>query len=68
MCGKIGSPRRSRVKFIANTRTATGLKVRCELDTKRYPNKVKISNAQMAKIRMVPDAFHGDWNYIIRPG
>ena len=55
------------VNLISNTRTATGLKVRCELDTKRYPNKVKISNAQMAKIRLVPDAFHGDWNYIIRP-
>jgi len=56
------------VNLIANTRTSTGLKVRCELDTKRYPNKVKISNAQMATIRLAPDAFHGDWNYTIRPG
>jgi hypothetical protein len=56
------------VNLIANTRTATGLKVRCELDTKRYPNKVKISNAQMAKIRLTPDTFHGDWNYVVRPG
>jgi transposase len=56
------------VNLIANTRTATGLKVRCELDTKRYPNKVKVTNAQMAKIRLVPDTFHGDWNYVIRPG
>ena len=55
------------VNLIANTRTTTGLKVRCELDTKRYPNKVKISNAQMAEIRLLPDAFHGDWNYVIRP-
>jgi len=56
------------VNLIANTRTATGLKVRCELDTKRYPSKVRISNAQMAKIRLAPDTFHGDWNYTIRPG
>ena len=56
------------VNLIANTRTATGLKVRCELDTKRYPSKVRISNAQMARIRLAPDTFHGDWNYTIRPG
>jgi hypothetical protein len=55
------------VNLIANTRTSTGLKVRCELDTKRYPDKVKISNVQMAEIRLVPDAFHGNWNYTIRP-
>lgn len=55
------------VNLIANTRTSTGLKVRCKLDTKRYPNKVKITDAQMAAIRLVPDAFHGDWNYTIRP-
>ena len=56
------------VNLIANTRTSTGLKVRCELDTKRYPSKVKVTNAQMAQVRLVPDAFHGDWNYTIRPG
>lgn len=55
------------VNLIANTRTSTGLKVRCELDTKRYPSKVKVTDAQMAQIRLVPDAFHGDWNYIIQP-
>jgi hypothetical protein len=56
------------VNLIAHTRTATGLKVRCELDTKRYPDQVKVSNAQVAQIRLVPDSFHGDWNYTIRPG
>jgi len=55
------------VNLIANTRTSTGLKVRCELDTKRYPSKVKVTDAQMAQIHLVPDPFHGDWNYTIRP-
>ena len=55
------------VNLITNTTTTTGLKVRCELDRQRYPNKVKISNAQMAQIHLTPDAFHGDWNYTIRP-
>jgi len=55
------------VKLIASTRTSTGLKVRCILDTRRYPKQVKITNEQMATIRFTPDAFHGDWNYSIRP-
>ena len=55
------------VNLIANTRTATGLKVRCVLDRKRYPKGVIVSDEQMAKIRLYPDAFHGDWNYTIRP-
>lgn len=55
------------VNLIANTRTSTGLKVRCMLDRKRYPTKVTVSDEQMAKIRLTPDAFHGEWNYTIRP-
>jgi hypothetical protein len=56
------------VNLIASTRTSTGLKVRCVLDTRHYPDKVKITDAQMAQIHLVPDDFHGDWNYAIRPG
>jgi hypothetical protein len=55
------------VKLIAGTRTSTGLKVRCILDRRRYPDKVRISDEQFATIRLAPDAFHGDWNYTIRP-
>jgi hypothetical protein len=55
------------VKLIANTRTTTGLKVDCILDTRRYPDKIKVTDEQMATIRLVPDSFHGDWNYSLRP-
>jgi hypothetical protein len=55
------------VKLIANTRTSTGLKVRCVLDKRRYPKKVKVTDDQMATIRFTPDSFHGDWNYLIKP-
>lgn len=55
------------VNLIANTRTTTGLKVRCVLDTKRYPKGVKPSPKQMASVNLVPDKFHGDWNYAIHP-
>jgi hypothetical protein len=55
------------VKMISNTRTSTGLKVRCILDRRRYPTKVVISDDKFATIRLQPDSFHGDWNYTIRP-
>ena len=55
------------VTLIARTRTATGLTVRCTLDTRRYPEKIMIPDDQMATIRLRPDAFHGDWNYAIHP-
>ena len=52
---------------IANTRTRTGLKIDCILDTRRYPKTIKVSDEQMATIRLVRESFHGDWNYSIRP-
>ena len=55
------------VNLISNTTTAAGLKVRCVLDTARYPKEAKVSDEQMAKINLVPARFHGDWNYSIAP-
>jgi hypothetical protein len=55
------------VDLIGATRTATGLRVRCVLDTHPYPPKVSVSNEQMAALHLVRDNFHGDWNYIITP-
>jgi len=55
------------VNLIAATRTEAGLTVRCELDRHTYPRDVKITDEQMAQIRLQPDSFHGEWNYTIRP-
>jgi hypothetical protein len=55
------------VKLIANTRTATGLRVSCILDTQHYADKVRITDEQMSSLCLVPDSFHGEWNYAIRP-
>jgi hypothetical protein len=55
------------VKLIAHTRTSTGLTVRCMLDQRRYPKEVKVSDDQMATVRLRPHPFHGEWNYSIRP-
>jgi hypothetical protein len=58
---------RTIVQLIAATTTDTGLKVRAELDENKYPEGVKVSDAQMAAINLSRHAFHGDWNYTIAP-
>ena len=55
------------VNLISATRTRQGLTVRCVLDRKKYPKKIKITDEQMQSLRLTPDRFHGDWNYTIRP-
>jgi hypothetical protein len=55
------------VKLIASTTTATGLKVFCELDSHAYEKGVKVTDEQMAQIKIKRHEFHGDWNYTIRP-
>ncbi len=55
------------VSLIGSTRTQTGLWVRAELDRGKYPKGRKISDEEMARLKVVPDQFHGDWNYTILP-
>ena len=55
------------VSLIAATKTATGLKVHSELDTRAYPSGIKVSDQEVARIDLKPDRFHADWNYEIRP-
>ncbi len=55
------------VNLIGATRTQTGLTVRCVLDRRQYPKKVKISDEQMQTIHLKPASFHGEWNYAVRP-
>jgi len=55
------------VNLIANTRTNAGLKVQAELDTNSYPVGLKVADAEMARLKLRPADFHGDWNYSIAP-
>jgi transposase len=55
------------VKMIAATTTTEGLTVHCELDDNLYEKGRKVTDAEMATINLVPDNFHGEWNYTIRP-
>lgn len=55
------------VSLIADTHTETGLRVRSEIDHGRYPAGVFVTDEQMARIKLQPHRFQGDWNYTIRP-
>ena len=55
------------INLIAATTSKTGLAVRSELDSNTYPAGIKISDHQMAELRLRRDAFHGDWNYRLLP-
>lgn len=55
------------VNLISKTTTTKGLKVICKLDRRRYPVGKDVSAENWAKINLIPDRFHGDWNYTIRP-
>jgi transposase len=55
------------VNLIAATTTKTGLRVRAEIDPGKYPKGVKVSDKEVATIRLERDKFHGEWNYTILP-
>jgi len=65
--GKPLADRAAIVNLIGSTKTEEGLKIRCELDTNDYPKGIKVSDAQMEKVKLKKHEFHGDWNYTIYP-
>lgn len=55
------------VRLISATKTAKGLTVRCRLDRRKYPLGRTVTKEELASLRIVRNAFHGEWNYVIRP-
>ncbi len=55
------------VNLIANTATAQGLQIQAELDTESYPTGVKVTDEELAAVKLKPSKFHGEWNYRILP-
>ena len=55
------------VSLVGSTRTEEGLEVHCRLDENDYPKGRKVSDDQMAAIKLKRNSFHGDWNYEIAP-
>jgi hypothetical protein len=55
------------VELISNTTTKTGLSVRAALDETHYEIGIKISDEQLAQVKLKRADFHSEWNYAIRP-
>jgi transposase len=55
------------IKLIANTTTRQGLKIKAQLDSGTYPTGIKVTDKQLATVRLRPASFHGEWNYRILP-
>ena len=55
------------IDLIAATTTTKGLKVRSGLDSNQYEKGKKISDEELANLKITRDLFHGEWNYKISP-
>lgn len=55
------------VNLIASTTTRAGLIVKAALDTNHYETQIKVSDQELAQLRMIRHEFHGDWNYTLKP-
>ena len=53
------------VNLIGNTRTDAGLTIQAELDEKKYPIGIKVTDEELAEVRIKENKFHGEWNYTI---
>jgi Rhodopirellula transposase DDE domain len=55
------------VNLIASTTTKTGLIVQAALDTNVYETGLKVTDEELARLRLTPCDFHGEWNYTMAP-
>lgn len=55
------------INLIANTSTVQGLRIKAELDKAAYPLNTKITDQELATVKIKHHKFHGEWNYSIQP-
>jgi hypothetical protein len=55
------------VSLIAATTTEKGLFIKCTVDRTEYVTGIKVSDKELANVLIVPDQYHGEWNYSIFP-
>ena len=55
------------VNLIGATTTSTGLEVYARLDPGSYPDKIKVTKAELNAVNLHRDPFHPEWNYRIKP-
>jgi transposase len=54
------------IELISHTTTQEGLTVTAVKDTQSYPTGIKVSDEEMATLRLIREPFHGEWNYTIQ--
>lgn len=55
------------LELISHTTTTEGLTVTAVKDSQTYPTGLKVTDEDMARLHLLRDAFHGEWNYTIKP-
>ena len=55
------------IQLIGSTTTEQGLTIQAALDRNVYPVGIKVTPEELATVALERDAFHGEWNYTIRP-
>ena len=55
------------VELIAATTTKTGLHVESALDPRTYAKGVRVSDAEIKRLKIRGDEFHPEWNYSATP-
>lgn len=55
------------LELISHTTTKSGLTVTAIADTNKYQTGVKVTDAEMKKLNIIRNPFHGEWNYTTAP-
>jgi hypothetical protein len=55
------------INLTGATTTRTGLEVYARLDPGSYPDKIRVSDAELTAVDLHPAGFHPEWNYTIKP-
>jgi hypothetical protein len=53
------------VSLIGSTKTKAGLRIKAELDSNAYQTGIKVTDEELATVKIRRHKFHGDWNYTI---
>jgi Rhodopirellula transposase DDE domain len=55
------------IELISHTTTEQGFHVTAIKDSQTYPTGLTVTDAELKALNIVRDAFHGEWNYTIKP-
>jgi hypothetical protein len=55
------------LELLSHTTTKEGLAVTALKDSNTYPTGIQISDDELAALNLARNAFHGEWNYTIKP-